>query len=155
MCHHKIYINSNYVFILDPTFNPHLTEQRSRNPIHGEIAPLICHFKKSMYVSSNQCAQKSSEKSSYTIHVINRTQRKILNLDDIVARLRKLGFTNTRSLTYEEYTVEDQIRLMACTDLLIGVQGAAMQWYWHFSFGFLDTKIYQLKDRKSNGLLRG
>ena len=106
-----------------------MSSQRSRNPINSEIKRLVSYLKTSVNVSASQCSRKDSrKKSSYIIHVINRTQRKILNLNDVVTQLKNAGFTSTQSLTFEEYTVAEQMQMMTCADLLIGVQGAALQW---------------------------
>ena len=39
------------------------------------------------------------------------------------------GYKNTQITLLELMTMEDQLKLIHCTDVLIGVQGAGLQWY--------------------------
>ena len=39
------------------------------------------------------------------------------------------GYKNTQIRLLEAMKMEDQLKLIHCTDVLIGVQGAGLQWY--------------------------
>ncbi len=43
-------------------------------------------------------------------------------------RLTEEGFRNVSSVSFEHYTLEEQMQIAQCTDLLIGVQGMALVW---------------------------
>ena len=82
-----------------------------------------------MNITAQQCPKKYWRESSYDILIISRSERMILNLDDLVTQLKRSGFNKTRSVLLEDYTTQEQTLLMTCADLLIGVQGAGLQWY--------------------------
>ena len=122
-------IDLSVVHSPDPTFNPHNPYQRHRNPVHSEVKPFIHYLKKSMNITAQQCPKKYSRESSYDILIISRSERIILNLDDLMAQLKRSGFVKSRTILLEDYSAQEQMLLMTCADLLIGVQGAGLQWY--------------------------
>ena len=82
-----------------------------------------------MNITAQQCPKKYSSEASYDVLIINRSERKILNVDDLITQLKRSGFVKARPILLEDYTAQEQTLLMTCADLLIGVQGAGLQWY--------------------------
>ncbi len=62
------------------------------------------------------------------ITLIQRTIRKIINIKQLKQVAIKLGFTNISIVYFERLTVLGQYQLVRCTDILIGINGAALQW---------------------------
>ena len=46
-----------------------------------------------------------------------------------MAQLKRSGFVKSRTILLEDYSAQEQMLLMTYADLLIGVQGAGLQWY--------------------------
>ncbi|KAK2150456.1 hypothetical protein LSH36_404g01023 [Paralvinella palmiformis] len=62
------------------------------------------------------------------VTVIRRRTRRILNADVLINVTVSEGFGRVREVAMEDLSVEEQIRTIACTTILVGVQGAGLQW---------------------------
>ena len=107
-----------------------------------------------MNITVQQCPKKYSRESSYDILIINRSERKILNLDDLLAQLKRSGFVKSRTILLEDYSVQEQTLLMTCADLLIGVQGAGLQWYVQQCSTLVILSVYGLPRQHLNDLTK-
>ena len=70
-----------------------------------------------MNISYTQCGAKNR------VTIIQRHQRKILNLHELMEASRSAGYINTHTVTFEEMKLVDQMRAAYCTDVLVGIQG--------------------------------
>ena len=57
------------------------------------------------------------------VTIIQRHNRRILNLDELMEASRSAGYSNTQTVMFEEMKVVDQMRAAYCTDVLVGIQG--------------------------------
>ncbi len=62
------------------------------------------------------------------ITIIQRSQRRILNVDELQKAVVELGFSNTSIVDLAEMSVLQQYQLIRCTRVLIGINGAGLQW---------------------------
>jgi len=60
--------------------------------------------------------------------IIKRNYRRILNILELAKEARNLGFENVDVVSFESLSVIGQIQKIIDTDILIGVQGAGLQW---------------------------
>ena len=58
---------------------------------------------------------------------IERQHRKVTNMVELVSVTKKLGL-RTQVVSLEKLTVLEQYATIRCTDVLVGVQGAGLQW---------------------------
>jgi len=64
-----------------------------------------------------------------TITIVQRVARKILNIEALVNAIKHIPNTHTQVVIFEHIpNMLEQLRIVRCTDLLIGVQGAGLQW---------------------------
>ncbi len=63
-----------------------------------------------------------------TVTIIQRLNRQILNLEELLKAAKDMGFKNTQVFTFENMTFSEQYAIIRCTDILIGVRGAGLQW---------------------------
>jgi len=59
---------------------------------------------------------------------IQRTNRLIGNIDELVLAAQSVGFRNVRIVTLEHLTAHEQTRIASSSRVMIGVQGAGLQW---------------------------
>ena len=57
-----------------------------------------------------------------------RRNRKILNADELKRAAEEIGFNWTDVVTFEDVTLRQQLKNVACSDILVGVQGAGLEW---------------------------
>ena len=62
------------------------------------------------------------------IVIIQRNRRLILNVDDLKQAAFSMGYNNTIVIDLEDMTVQEQYQLIRCTRILIGINGAGLQW---------------------------
>ena len=82
---------------------------------------IITYIKKHISVTVPKCKPK-------TITIIQRTHRRILNIDQLKTAAIELGLTNTNIFNFEKIPVDKQYQIIRCTHILIGINGAALQW---------------------------
>jgi len=70
--------------------------------------------------------RKRSKKKNVVI--IGRPVRQILNIKELAAEAEQLGFEKVSIIDFAELPVLDQLNTIIDTDILIGVQGAGLQW---------------------------
>jgi len=63
-----------------------------------------------------------------SIVFIERTNRRIINIADLEQSARAAGFKSVKIVKFENMSVKDQITLAANTRVMVGVQGAGLQW---------------------------
>ena len=81
----------------------------------------IDYFKSSLDVRDDVCQAK-------TLTIINRSlYRQILNAEDMKKIAEDLGY-NAKIVQMEKLTLKEQAQLIHCTDVLVGVAGAGLQW---------------------------
>ncbi len=62
------------------------------------------------------------------IVIIQRSKRLILNVDQLKKAAIQLGYKNTDVVDFAKMTIFDQYQLTRCTRIMIGINGAALQW---------------------------
>ena len=81
----------------------------------------IAYVKYSLDVSDRPCKPK-------TLTIINRSSyRTILNADQLLKIAKDLGY-NAKVVYMEKLTIKEQAQLIHCTNILVGVAGAGLQW---------------------------
>ena len=65
---------------------------------------------------------------NFTISLIQRHYRRILNIEELREGLYKAGFQNINILTFEDMMLKQQMQTVYCTDIMVGVYGAGLQW---------------------------
>ena len=78
-----------------------------------------------MNISYTQCGAPNR------VTFIQRHQRRIINLDELMEASRSAGYNNTQTVTFEKMKLMDQMRAAYCTDVLVGIQG---EWFLIFIF---------------------
>lgn len=81
----------------------------------------VDHVLKSFNIDRAAC-QKN------VLTVIQRTYRRILNPADLMKVAEEVGFSNVQLVTLEELSVEQQAKVAACSRVIVGVQGAGLEW---------------------------
>ena len=85
--------------------------------------PLFNDFKKDILNNFNIEYQKKNSKN--ITFILRKGTREITNIDDVKNKLQ----SHTINYIYlENYTVKEQIEIIANTDILIGVHGAGLSW---------------------------
>jgi len=59
---------------------------------------------------------------------IERPNRRIINIADLEQSARAAGFKSVKTVLFENMSVKEQITLAANTRVIVGVQGAGLQW---------------------------
>ena len=86
-----------------------------------EAKEAIDYFKMSLNIRDDVCEPK-------TVTIINRsTYRKILNAEKLQKIAEELGYI-TKVVYMEKLTLKEQAQLIHCTNVLVGVTGAGLQW---------------------------
>ena len=62
------------------------------------------------------------------VTVIKRKARTILNVDELKTVAVSVGFTRCDVVTFQDLSIYDQIRQVACSRVLVGVQGSGLTW---------------------------
>lgn len=84
---------------------------------------------------TNQCPKNN-------IVLINRkSSRKILNSQEIINFAKSLGYTNSSVVYMEDLSIQEQMQVIHCADVLIGVQGAALTWFPFMPFNATFVEI--------------
>lgn len=60
--------------------------------------------------------------------ILSRRRRRILNEENLRELGLSVGFRNVRVVDFEKLTVEDQMEVASSSNVLVGVQGAGLQW---------------------------
>lgn len=60
--------------------------------------------------------------------IIQRNLRKILNVNDLLEAAKAEGYPESEVIILENLSVEEQLKLVACSPVMVGVQGAGLQW---------------------------
>ena len=55
--------------------------------------------------------------------IVQRHQRRILNLEELMSSAKNAGIDNVQTVTFEELTLREQMKAAYCTDVLVGIQG--------------------------------
>ncbi len=63
-----------------------------------------------------------------TITIQQRKSRKIMNAEVLKQDAIKFGWTNTDVISFGDLSLVAQLQTIACTDVLVGVQGAGLEW---------------------------
>jgi len=89
--------------------------------------------------------------------ILQRSNRQIINIGDLKKSAKAAGFKNVRVVLFEKMSVKQQMTLAANTGVMVGVQGAGLQWaifmppgstlieiswpqkYWFQNFRFVES----------------
>ena len=63
-----------------------------------------------------------------TVIIQDRKQRRMLNIDELVAAAKSVGFKNVCKVLLEKLTIEEQLLMASKAHLMVGVQGSGLQW---------------------------
>ena len=92
---------------------------------HPDVGPIAVKF----LMSRIQCESISSQPRNIRILFLQRTNRVLLNLGELVEIAKQLTGVEVRVVKFEDITVAEQMKLSACySDILVGVHGAGLQW---------------------------
>lgn len=96
-------------------------------------------FYKSMLNAYN--VQCSKTLPAYGVIVQRQASRWIVNIDRVQRRLEEMHGCPFRQLVFETMSLEEQMRVSACSSYFVGVQGQGMEWG-HF-LG-IPSRIYEI-----------
>ena len=65
---------------------------------------------------------------SHSVILVQRRNRRILNMAEVLQTARYIGYTDARIVYMENYKVDEQLKLAACARIIVGVHGAGLQW---------------------------
>ena len=65
----------------------------------------------------------------YVTFLQRQSTRKILNINQLMDLAKRAGLKNIRLEYFEGKTIPEQMRIIHCTAVYVGVQGAALTWY--------------------------
>ena len=77
-------------------------------------------------LNRNHLDRKRCQK--YYVTLIQRANRKILNMEELRQAAVGLGFNNTEVVKMESLSSLEQLRRAACSRVIVGTQGAGLQW---------------------------
>jgi adenomatosis polyposis coli protein len=80
------------------------------------------------YVLSKAGLPSSSCDDSVRVLIIQRKRRRLINAAELLEAAISEGFSHSVVVDFEEKTVEEQMSLCACSQVMLGVQGAGLQW---------------------------
>ncbi len=96
-----------------------------RNAVFGwfptESTEVVDYLATKLPFDSDKCKTKQ-------IVIIQRSVRLILNVDQLKQAANQLGFDNIDVVDFANITIFDQYQLIRCTQILIGINGAGLQW---------------------------
>jgi len=75
-----------------------------------------------------QLAYRTRHPRNRNVVIVERQNRRIINIHALAKEAERIGFKNIRVLDLERMSALEQMSTMVGTDILIGVQGAALQW---------------------------
>ncbi len=84
-------------------------------------AEIVDYLATKLPFDSDKCKTKQ-------IVIIQRSRRLILNVNQLIQAANQLGFDNTDVFDFVNMTIFEQYQLICCTRILIGINGAALQW---------------------------
>ncbi len=96
-----------------------------RNAVFGwaptDSGQIVDYLATKFPFDSNKCKPKQ-------IIIIQRSHRLILNVDQLKQAAIELGYNNVEVVDFSKLTLLDQYQLTRCTRILVGINGAALQW---------------------------
>ncbi len=96
-----------------------------RNAVFGwaptATADVVDYLATKLPFESNKCKPKQ-------IVIIQRSKRLILNVNQLRQAAIQLGYNNTDVVDFADMTLLDQYQLTRCTRIMVGINGAALQW---------------------------
>ena len=95
---------------------------------HTEI---LHYYLKYFHITSDKC-----KKDGKTVVMIQRkSSRIILNIDALINVTKSLGYTNVMVIYLENLSLQKQMQIIHCADVLLGIQGSGMVWYKYLPLG--------------------
>ncbi len=70
-----------------------------------------------------------------TITIQQRECRSILNAEQLQNTAKSKGFKYTEIVIFEKLSLQEQLQVIACTDVLVGIQGAGLEWIYFMQPG--------------------
>ena len=104
-----------------------LVDGKKKPLSHSEVVLLRNHILKFFNISAKSCSSYK-DASPFIIVIDRKTNRKILNIVELFSKLKRSGFANVSIVSFEKYTVQRQLSMAFCADLLVGVHGAGLHW---------------------------
>ena len=63
-----------------------------------------------------------------TVTLVQRRFRRVLNMEDLQDATLRSNFSSVQIVMFEDMSLKNQIQTAYCTDILIGIHGAGLQW---------------------------
>lgn len=76
----------------------------------------------------NLTRNRGNESNEYFLTITKRRRRRMLNIEDLAAVAKDVGFKRIRILDFETLSLVEQLKTMTTTKVLVGIQGAGLQW---------------------------
>ena len=70
-----------------------------------------------------------------------KSSRKIININELVRVAKNYGYKNVKIVYLEEHSTAEQMQIMYCADVLLGVQGSGMVWYKYLPPGAIFIEV--------------
>ena len=62
------------------------------------------------------------------ITLLQQKNRMILNINELQYAAQNAGFNNTEVVVFEDLSTKEQMKIVRCTNIFVGVQGAGLAW---------------------------
>lgn len=76
----------------------------------------------------NLTRNRGNESNEYFLTITKRRRRRMLNIEDVATAAKDVGFKRTRIVDFETLSLVEQLKMITTTKVLVGIQGAGMQW---------------------------
>ncbi|ELU14205.1 hypothetical protein CAPTEDRAFT_191673 [Capitella teleta] len=83
---------------------------------------VVQHVLSKAGISPSECAHLKR------VLIVQRRQRRLMNANELLQAAIDEGFPDSVVIDFAVYSVEEQIRLSACSTIMAGIQGAGLQW---------------------------
>ena len=135
---YKIFKEKKGIEIKKLQFVNSKVEFESINGLHTKQSePMFNDFK--LFILNNYNIIQSSKSKKNVTFVLRRESRKILNIEEIQNLLKNIDI---KYIFLEDYSIREQLNIIANTDIMVGVHGAGLIWSIFMKNDSLLIEIY-------------
>ena len=92
----------------------------SRNVQRGELEN---HIKQNLNITQNNCIDKPK------VVLQDRVYRRLTNIEQLPNASKQLTHLESQVILFEDIALEEQVHFAHCAKILIGIQGAGLEWF--------------------------
>ena len=86
------------------------------------LSQVAAHIVQHLGISEKECKEEPM------VTLLQRKNRVILNMDELRQTAIKVGFTNIIKTVFEDISTIEQMKIIRCTRVFVGVHGAGLAW---------------------------